>query len=268
MTNEGFSKAVNHGVAEGTTRPADGDAYFYPAFADRTGLYELRWRLEDIAFKYFHPSEYKAIDHLVGTPRKTRETYIKNLIQSFEALFTESKFRYTIEGRPKHFYSIYNKMITRNKSFREIYDLFAVRIILQTGNSDECFRAYSILSHIYQPLPARFKDYISNPKNNGYQSIHATLVGPEGKNVEVQIRTLPMQRIAQDGIAAHRAYKWSGTNRYQKMENWMLQMSRVFSLSGDEHTMKQTIKPLDLGMNQKKVAVLTPGREAMVFHRQ
>jgi (p)ppGpp synthase/HD superfamily hydrolase len=264
MTNEGFSKAVNHGFAEETTHSAVQDAYSYSAFADRTGLYKLRWRLEDIAFKFLYPAEYQAIAFLVNASRKTREAYIRTFIQSVDTLFTELNFKYSIEGRLKHFYSIFNKMITRNKPFEEIYDLYAVRIILQTENPRECFRAYDILSHSYRPLPERFKNYISSPKNNGYQSIHATVVGPEGKNVEVQIRTLPMQKIAEDGIAAHWIYKWSRTSRFQKMENRITWMSRILS---DGHTMKQTIKPHQAVMNQNKIAALTT-EERQGFHRE
>lgn len=213
MANKRFSKAVNQGFAEATARVTDGEAYLYAAFTDQTALHELRWGLEDVAFKYSHPGEYERIAHLVNTPRETRATYIKNFIQPIRRLFTESKLKCTIEGRPKHFYSIYNKMITRNKSYQEIFDLYAVRIVLQTGSPYECFRAYSILPRIYLPISDRFKDYISYPKHNGYQSIHATVVGPGGNNVEVQIRTLPMQRIAEDGIAAHRIYKGNASAR-------------------------------------------------------
>ncbi|MFI5252374.1 MAG: hypothetical protein ACHQQQ_08095 [Bacteroidota bacterium] len=267
MTNIRFSKALNHGLPKLTTRRTEREAFLSTALTGRNVMHKLRWGIEDIAFKYFRPGDYENIAHLVNTPRKKRETYITKFVQPIEELFTESKLRYTIEGRPKHLYSIYSKMITRNKSFQEISDLYAIRIVLQTEDPYDCFRAYDILSRIYLPLPGRFKDYIFYPKKNGYQSIHTTLIGLEGKNVEVQIRTLPMQHIAQEGGAAHRIYKENGTPRYRKMENWTSWMNRVLNLANLEPTVNHALKLLELRIDQKEIAVLLPGGGVKIFYR-
>ena len=131
------------------------------------------------------------------------------------------KLKYEISGRAKHLYSIYRKMVRRNKPFEEIYDLFAIRIILDTPNTNDCYTTLGIVNQIYLPVPDRFKDYISIPKTNNYQSIHTTVVGPEGRLVEVQIRTTKMHEVAEKGVAAHWRYKEDKAASDKELETWV-----------------------------------------------
>ncbi len=206
----------------------------YAPFAHRFGLAKIKWELEDLAFKYIHPAEYDEIAHKLKSRRKERETYIKKFIKPVEDRLRAEKMTFEIEGRPKHLYSIYNKMMNRNKQLDEIYDLFAVRVILDTENDNDCFTVYGIISSIYLPIPERFKNYISVPKKNGYQSIHATLVGPDGKMVEVQIRTRAMHEIAENGVAAHWRYKENITTLDEELENWISWVREIFEHADEE----------------------------------
>ena len=176
----------------------------YAPFANRFGLAKVKWELEDLSFKYLNKEAYEEIVRKVKERRKEREAYIKKFA---EPIIEEYKLKYDLSGRPKHLYSIYRKMIRRNKPFEEIYDLFAVRIILDTENNNDCYTTLGIVNQIYLPVPDRFKDYVSIPKTNNYQSIHTTVVGPEGRLVEVQIRTKKMHEVAEKGVAAHWKYK-------------------------------------------------------------
>ena len=152
----------------------------------------------------------KDIAHAIKSKRREREHYIRKFHRPIENRLRPD-YTFEIEGSPKHFYSIHNKMVKRSKPLDEIYDMFAVRIILFTPDNNECFTVYGIISEIYKPIPERFKNYISIPKKNGYQSLHTTVVGPEGKMVEVQIRTRQMHEIAERGVAAHWYYKENGS---------------------------------------------------------
>ena len=179
----------------------------YAPFAHRFGLAKIKWELEDLAFKHLHRKEYEEIVHAIKAKRREREHYIRKFTVPIESHLKEGGYAFEIEGRPKHLYSIYNKMVKRNKPLDEIYDMFAVRIVLDTTDDNKCFSVYGIVSEIYKPVAERFKNYISIPKKNGYQSLHTTVIGPEGKMVEVQIRTKSMHEIAERGVAAHWMYK-------------------------------------------------------------
>ncbi|MCW8811510.1 MAG: HD domain-containing protein, partial [Ignavibacteriaceae bacterium] len=178
----------------------------YAPFANRFGLARVKWELEDLSFKYLNKEMYEDLVRKVKSSRKDRESYIKKFSDPVKKKLDDYNLKYEMGGRPKHFYSIYRKMIKRNKPFEEIYDLFAVRIILDTENSNDCYTTLGIVNQMYLPVPDRFKDYISIPKNNNYQSIHTTVIGPEGRLVEVQIRTKKMHEIAERGLAAHWKY--------------------------------------------------------------
>jgi guanosine-3',5'-bis(diphosphate) 3'-pyrophosphohydrolase len=230
----------------------------YAPFAHRFGLAKIKWELEDLAFKHLYTKEYEEIAHQLKSKRKDRERYIKKFIAPLEQRLKEENIAFEIEGRPKHLYSIYNKMLTRNKPLDEIYDLFAVRIILETENANECFKVYGILSSIYLPISERFKDYISVPKKNGYQSLHATVVGPEGKMVEVQIRTRAMHEIAEKGVAAHWKYKEKIAALDEELENWISWVREIFEHADDEQPAKQLMESFKLNLYQDEIYVFTP----------
>ncbi|MBI1806183.1 MAG: bifunctional (p)ppGpp synthetase/guanosine-3',5'-bis(diphosphate) 3'-pyrophosphohydrolase [Ignavibacteria bacterium] len=237
----------------------------YAPFAHRFGLAKIKWELEDLAFKYLHPKEYDDIAHKLKSRRKERESYIKKFVQPLEKRFNEEGMKFEIEGRPKHLYSIYNKMANRNKPFDEVYDLFAVRIVLDTENTNDCFTAYGILSSIYLPIPERFKNYISVPKKNGYQSIHATVIGPEGKMVEVQIRTLAMHEIAEKGVAAHWKYKENLTTLDEELENWISWVREIFERADDETPTKELMESFKLNLYQDEIYLFTPKGELRIL---
>ncbi len=239
----------------------------YAPFAHRFGLATIKWELEDLAFKYLHPEEYEEIARKLKSRRKEREVYIRKFTEPIEKRLQGEGMKFEIEGRPKHLYSIYNKMVNRNKPLDEIYDLFAVRIILDTDNLNDCFIVYGILSSIYIPIPERFKNYISVPKKNGYQSIHATVVGPDGKKVEVQIRTLGMHEIAEKGVAAHWRYKENLTRLDEELENWITWVREIFEHADDDSIDTQLMESFKLNLYQDEIYVFTPKGELRILPR-
>ena len=184
----------------------------YAPLANRLGMYSLKWELEDLAFKYLNPDEYREIVEGIDKKREERLQFINQIVEQINEELKKQKIKAEITGRAKHLYSIYRKMLRDNKSLDQIYDLFALRILVD--NVKDCYAALGVVHELYNPMPGRFKDYISVPKPNMYQSLHTTLIGPKGTPFEVQIRTWEMHRIAEFGIAAHWAYKEA--NKFKK----------------------------------------------------
>ena len=197
--------------------------------------------------------------------KRERESYVNKFIQPVKEALDKAGFKYEISGRAKHLYSIAKKMLSRGKSFEEIYDLFAVRIILDTPNKNDCFTAYGLCSEIYIPIPERFKDYVSLPKQNGYQSIHTTLLGPEGKMVEVQIRTKDMHEVAEKGVAAHWKYKENINSNDKQMEDWITWIRDLFEYSPKDSTPRQIVEGLKLNLYQDEIYVFTPKGELKIL---
>lgn len=238
----------------------------YVPFAHRFGLAQIRWELEDLAFKYLDPEAYEDIRRKLKATRKEREAYIKKTIAPIKEKLDQEGLKYEIEGRPKHFYSIYRKMITRGKSFDEIYDLFAIRIILDTENIYECYNVLGIITQIYHPVPDRLHDYIALPKSNNYQSIHTTVVGPDGKMVEIQIRTRRMHEVAERGVAAHWKYKNSYKPSNKEIEEWADWIRDIFeSVSNREEANKDIIESFKLNLYQDEIYVFTPKGDLIVL---
>ena len=229
----------------------------YAPFAHRFGLAKIKWELEDLAFKHLHRKEYEEIVHAIKAKRREREHYIRKFTVPIESHLKEGGYAFEIEGRPKHLYSIYNKMVKRNKPLDEIYDMFAVRIVLDTTDDNKCFSVYGIVSEIYKPVAERFKNYISIPKKNGYQSLHTTVIGPEGKMVEVQIRTKSMHEIAERGVAAHWMYKENAGTLDKELENWVNWVREIFDQRTDE-TPKELMESFKLNLYQDEIYVFTP----------
>lgn len=238
----------------------------YVPFAHRFGLAQIRWELEDLAFKYLDPQAYEDIRKKLKATRRERETYIKKTIAPIKQKLDEEGLKYEIEGRPKHFYSIYRKMINRGKSFEEIYDLFAIRIILDTENIYECYNVLGIITQIYRPVPDRLHDYIALPKSNNYQSIHTTVVGPDGKMVEIQIRTRRMHEIAEKGVAAHWRYKDSYKPSNKEIEEWADFIRDIFeNASNREEASRDIIESFKLNLYQDEIYVFTPKGDLKVL---
>ena len=233
----------------------------YAPFANRFGLGRVKWELEDLAFKYINRETYDDLVSKVKSSRKEREAYIKRFSDPIRKKLDEYDLKYELGGRPKHFYSIYRKMMKRNKPFEEIYDLFALRIILDTENTNECYTTLGIVNQMYLPVPDRFKDYISIPKNNNYQSIHTTVIGPEGRLVEVQIRTKKMHEIAERGLAAHWKYKEDKSTTDKDLENWLNWIRDIFEGAGKDDSRREILEDFKLNLYQDEIYVFTPKGE-------
>jgi GTP diphosphokinase / guanosine-3',5'-bis(diphosphate) 3'-diphosphatase len=250
--------------AEKRLRLAKETLDIYAPFAHRFGLAQIKWELEDLSFKHLHSQEYEKISRQLRSKRREREHYINRFIQPIKKRLGEEKLSYEVAGRAKHIFSIYNKMLKRNKPLEEIYDLFAVRIIIDTKDNSECFIAYSIVTEIYKPIPERFKDYISVPKKNGYQSIHTTVIGPDGKMVEVQIRTKAMHDIAERGVAAHWMYKENNASLDEELEGWINWVREIFEQKNDD-TPKELMESFKLNLYQDEIYVFTPKGELKIL---
>ncbi|HZV13546.1 MAG TPA: HD domain-containing protein, partial [Candidatus Kapabacteria bacterium] len=242
-------RTLQHLPEERRLRIARETRDIYAPFANRFGLGRIKWEFEDLAFKFLEPEEYYKIKNALNLKRDEREKYINKFIGPISEKLHEQHFKFDISGRPKHLWSIYNKLLNRNKTLEEIYDLFAVRITLDTKDENECFTVYGIVSGIYTPVPERFKNYISVPKKNGYQSIHTTVIGPDGRMVEVQIRTKAMQEVAERGVAAHWKYKENVNAVDKELEEWINWARDLFSQPTDE-TPKEFLESFKLNLYQ------------------
>jgi len=177
----------------------------YAPLAHRLGMSKIKWELEDLSLRYLNPNEYYNLVRIIAEKRVEREENINNIMQELQFNLNMVGIESEIDGRPKHFYSIYRKMVTKNKTIDQVFDLTAVRILVKDIGS--CYAALGIVHTVYKPIPGRFKDYIAMPKPNLYQSLHSTVIGPHGKPFEIQIRTYEMHKTAEYGIAAHWKYK-------------------------------------------------------------
>jgi guanosine-3',5'-bis(diphosphate) 3'-pyrophosphohydrolase len=230
----------------------------YAPFAHRFGLGKVKWELEDLSFKYLNREAYEELVQKLKAKRKDRESYIKKFSEPILKKLDEANLKYELSGRPKHLYSIYRKMVRRNKPFEEIYDLFAIRIIIDTDNRNDCYTTLGIVNQIYLPVPDRFKDYISIPKTNNYQSIHTTVVGPLGRLVEIQIRTKKMHDVAERGVAAHWLYKENKIATDSELENWVNWIRDIFENASKDDQRKELLENFKLNLYQDEIYVFTP----------
>ena len=190
---------------EKRTRIAQETLDIYAPLANRLGIWELKWQLEDLALRYLDPDEYQSIANLLAEKRGEREGYIDRVIKVLRSRLEEEGIKADISGRPKHIYSIYRKMQEKDRDFEEIYDVRGVRVLLD--DLRDCYAVLGTIHSMWRPIPGQFDDYIASPKDNMYQSLHTAVVGPEGRALEIQIRTWDMHRVAELGIAAHWRYK-------------------------------------------------------------
>jgi len=230
----------------------------YAPFANRFGLGRVKWELEDLSFKYLNKEAYEEIAKKIKGKRRERESYIKKFTDPIVNKLNEYKLKFEINGRPKHLYSIYRKMVRRNKPFEEIYDLFAIRIILDSEDNNDCYTTLGIVNQMYLPVADRFKDYVSIPKTNNYQSIHTTVVGPEGRLVEVQIRTRKMHEVAEKGVAAHWRYKENKNASDKDLENWVNWIRDIFENASKDEARKDLLESFKLNLYQDEIYVFTP----------
>ncbi|HXS55071.1 MAG TPA: bifunctional (p)ppGpp synthetase/guanosine-3',5'-bis(diphosphate) 3'-pyrophosphohydrolase [Hanamia sp.] len=200
--------------------------YVYAPLAHRMGLYNIKTELEDLSMKYMEPDSYRYIAQKLDNTKRERTRYINDFIRPVKEKLVQGNFDFEIYGRPKSIHSIWNKMKKKGVSFDEVYDLFAIRILLNSPTDHEkedCWKVYSLVTDEYNPAPERLRDWLSNPKSNGYEALHTTVMGPQGKWVEVQIRTKRMNDIAEKGLAAHWKYK-EGTTDENRFDQWFQQI--------------------------------------------
>jgi GTP pyrophosphokinase len=226
----------------------------YAPLANRLGVQEVKWELEDLSFKTLHPGPYKEIARLVEARRDERRALIDELTGSIRQKLKELGVKADVEGRPKHLYSIYEKMVIRGKEFEEIYDLVGIRIL--AGSLRDCYAALGAVHSLWKPIPGRFKDYVAMPKSNMYQSLHTTVVGPNGTPLEIQIRTRDMHRTAQYGIAAHWRYKEGGKQSKDTADlTWLGQMMDWLKDMADP---REFMEGLRIDLSGGRVFVFTP----------
>ncbi len=239
----------------------------YAPLANRLGLYSIKWELEDLAFKYLYPEEYRELVEGINRKREERLTFIESIMDRIRYELRKQHIDAEVTGRAKHLYSIYRKMKRDNKTLDEIYDLFALRILVNSVK--DCYAALGIVHELYNPMPGRFKDYISVPKSNMYQSLHTTLIGPKGTPFEIQIRTWDMHRVAEFGIAAHWAYKeanYRGTKTTVTVETDKLSWLREsLEWQKDMQDPDEFLNTLKTELFEDEVYVFTPKGDIKVL---
>ncbi|MBQ3106932.1 MAG: bifunctional (p)ppGpp synthetase/guanosine-3',5'-bis(diphosphate) 3'-pyrophosphohydrolase [Eggerthellaceae bacterium] len=234
----------------------------YAPIAHRLGISSIKWELEDLSFYYLEPNKYKQVARMVAESRAEREEYLGQVIQTLQAEMKKLGIRARIEGRPKHLYSIYQKMSTKGKGFSEIYDLIAVRIIAQTVK--DCYSALGAVHTLWRPMPGRFKDYIAMPKFNMYQSLHTTVIGPTARPLEVQIRTEEMHRTSEYGVAAHWRYKEKGgKGGSDAMDQQLAWLRQMVDWQDETQDSREFLKSLKMDLAPTEVFVFTPKGEVM-----
>lgn len=239
-------------------------AYVYAPLAHRLGLYAIKTELEDLATKYLEPENYNYVKNKLNETKSQRNRYIKSFIEPIAKSLDEAGFVYEIKGRPKSIHSILNKMKKQNIPFEEVYDLFAIRIIVDTEyerEKSDCWNIYSIVTRFYSPNPDRLRDWISTPKSNGYESLHTTVMGPKGRWVEVQIRSKRMDEIAEKGYAAHWKYKDNpeGSKYTNTLENWLAKVREI--LENPDSNALEFLDDFKLELYTDEIFVFTPKGE-------
>jgi guanosine-3',5'-bis(diphosphate) 3'-pyrophosphohydrolase len=238
--------------------------YLYAPLAHRLGLYIIKSEMEDLALKYTEKDTYQHIAKKLDEKMKARKSFISKFIKPIDIKLKQQGFDFEIKGRPKSIFSIWSKMKKKGVEFEDIYDLFAIRIILNSEEQKEkadCWQVYSTVTDLYQPNPKRLRDWISVPKTNGYESLHTTVVGPDGKWVEVQIRTKRMNEIAEKGFAAH--WKYKGIQEEQGLDEWLVKIRDI--LETPEPDAVEFIDDFKLSLYSKEIFVFTPKGDLRKF---
>ncbi|MFC6101749.1 RelA/SpoT family protein [Olivibacter domesticus] len=232
-------------------------SYLYAPLAHRLGLYAIKSELEDLSMKFTDPDTYKFIARKLNEKKAERERYIKEFIGPIQDILTEQGINASVFGRPKSIHSIWNKMRKKSIPFEEVYDLFAIRVIIDTTpdmEKAECWKAYSIVTDLYRPNPDRLRDWISSPKANGYESLHTTVMGAKGQWVEVQIRTKRMNEIAEKGFAAHWKYKESNSD--SGLDQWIQKVRDI--LSNPESNALDFVDDFKMNLFSDEIFIFTP----------
>lgn len=227
----------------------------YAPLTHRLGMWKVKWELEDLSLRYLDPDAYYDLVNKVAKKRQEREGYIIEVKKTLERALAEMEIKAEVQGRPKHFYSIYEKMQEQGKDFSEIYDLMGLRVIVSTVQ--DCYEVLGIVHTLWKPIPGRFKDYVAMPKSNMYQSLHTTLIGPNGEPLEIQIRTWEMHRTAEFGIAAHWLYKENGPDDKELREK-IAWLRHLIEWQGEMKDSEEFMETLRIGLFMDEVFVFTP----------
>jgi GTP pyrophosphokinase len=252
-------RTMDHMPREKQLKIASETIYLYAPLAHRLGLYSMKSELEDLSMKYTEPSTYKYIAKNLNEKKAEREKFIKEFIDPIQNILNEQGLKAEVYGRPKSIHSIWNKMRKKNIPFEEVYDLFAIRIILNSKIDQEkadCWKAYSIVTDFYRPNPDRLRDWVSSPKANGYESLHTTVMGPKGQWVEVQIRTERMNEIAEKGFAAHWKYKEAPNAESSGLDQWLQKVREM--LKNPESNALDFIDDFKMNLFSDEIFIFTP----------
>lgn len=251
-------RTLQHMSSKGQLKIASETMYLYAPLAHRLGLYAIKTELEDLALKYTESETYRDIKNKLRATKEQRNRYIRSFVKPIKIELENLKLDFAIKGRPKSIFSILSKMRKQQVDFEQVYDLFAVRIIVDSTRKKEksdCWNVYSIVTSIYRPNPERLRDWISNPKGNGYESLHTTVMGPKGKWVEVQIRSKRMDEIAEKGYAAHWRYK-EGNQTDNGLDTWLGRVREILESTADNAI--DFLDDFKLNLYSKEVFVFTP----------
>jgi GTP pyrophosphokinase len=233
----------------------------YAPLAHRLGIHKIKWELEDLAFQTLHPRKYEEIKAMVAERRADRERHVDEAAEVLRHELDKMDIPAEISGRAKHFYSIYDKMAKKGREFNEIYDLTAMRVIVERDGEEgtrDCYGALGLIHSLWKPMPGRFKDYIAMPKFNGYRSLHTTVIGPEGRPLEIQVRTREMHEMAELGVAAHWAYSGKGKRATHADEEWNAWVKQLMDIHADEDDAQEFVKSFRTDLFDEEVYVLTP----------
>jgi len=248
-------KTIGHLSEEKQREKARETLEVYAPLAHRLGISQLRWQLEDLSFATLYPLRFQEIVQMVNQRRPERETYIKEVEKKLQVQLKQARIKAEISGRVKHYYSIFSKMKERGKQFDEIYDLFAVRVLVESN--EDCYAVMGIVHSLWQPVPGRVKDYIAQPRFGIYQSLHTTVIGPQGRPLEIQIRTYDMHKTAEYGIAAHWRYKevQRSKDRLRERLSWI---KRIVEWQRDLSDPQEFMESLKIDLFKEEVFVFTP----------